>query len=254
MAEVALVTGAAGDIGSATARRIAEAGAHVFLADLDLDAAQARAAELKSDGLEGTAVSLDVTDEESVAAAMSAAGKQTGSLDVLVNGAGIVLINNFDEFSREDWLRIYEINVYGTFLCIKHATPLLKASKEQGRIVNLSSGAGRRPAPLIAPYACAKAAITSLTRSSAVALAPEIRVNCVSPGVVEGKMWEGIEARFAELGAPQSAHYDERVRSLPLGRGGSPAEIAEVIAFLASPASSYVHGQDIQVDGGQVMQ
>ena len=102
--------------------------------------------------------------------------------------------------------------------------------------------------------ACAKAAITSLTRSAAVALAPEIRVNCVSPGVVEGKMWEAIEARFDELGVPETARYAERVRTLPLARGGSPAEIADVIVFLASPDSSYVHGQDIQVDGGQVMQ
>ena len=85
-------------------------------------------------------MSLDVTDEESVAAAMSTAGEQAGSLDILVNGAGIVLINNFDEFSREDWLRIYEINVYGTFLCIKHATPLLKASKEQGRTTSSPIG------------------------------------------------------------------------------------------------------------------
>ncbi len=253
MAEVALVTGAAGDIGSATARRLAEAGAHVFLGDVDAEAVDARAAEMVSSGLEATAVALDVTDEESVAAAVSAAGEPEGSIDILVNGAGIVLINNFDEFSREDWLRIYEINVYGAFLCIKHATPLLRASANQGRIVNVSSGAGRRPAPLIAPYACAKAAITSLTRSSAVALAPEIRVNCVSPGVVEGKMWEGIEARFDELGVPGSARYEARIAALPLVRGGSPAEIAEVIAFLVSPASSYVHGQDIQVDGGQVM-
>jgi NAD(P)-dependent dehydrogenase (short-subunit alcohol dehydrogenase family) len=254
MAEVALLTGAAGDIGSATARRIAEAGAHVFLADLDAGAAEAQAAELAADGHEATALELDVTDEESVAAAVAAASDHAGSLDILVNGAGIVLINNFEEFSREDWLRIYEINVYGTFLAIKHAAPPLRAAAEQGRIVNLSSGAGRRPAPLIAPYACAKAAITSLTRSAAVALAPEIRVNCVSPGVVEGKMWEGIEARFDELGVPETARYAERVRTLPLARGGSPAEIADVIAFLASPDSSYVHGQDIQVDGGQVMQ
>ena len=254
MAEVALVTGAAGDIGSATARRLAEAGAHVFLADLDAAAAEARAGELSSDGLEATALELDVTDEDSVAAAVAATGDPGGSLDILVNGAGIVLINNFEDFSREDWLRIYEINVYGTFLCIKHATPLLRASRDQGRIVNLSSGAGRRPAPLIAPYACAKAAISSLTRSSAVALAPDIRVNCVSPGVVEGKMWEGIEARFDELGVPDSARYEARIAAVPLARGGSAAEIADVIAFLASPASSYVHGQDIQVDGGQVMQ
>ena len=253
MSDVALITGAAGDIGSATARRIGEAGAHVFLADLDADAAESRAAEMASAGLQATAVALDVTDEASVEAAVAQAAELRGSLDILVNAAGVVLINHFHRFSREDWLRIYEINVYGTFLCIKHATPLLRAAEGQARIVNLSSGAGRRPAPLIVAYACAKAAVSSLTRSSAAALAPEIRVNCVSPGVVEGQMWEGIEARFDELDVPDSARYAERVRSVPLGRGGAPTEIAEVIAFLASPASSYVHGQDVNVDGGQIM-
>lgn len=248
----ALITGAAGDIGAATAGRLAEAGHHVFVADLDGDAVEALAGELQAAGAAATPLQLDVADEESVSSTLARVGEEAGSLDVLVNAAGIVVVERFEAFSRHDWLRLYEVNVYGSYLCIKHAIPLLRAA-DQGRVVNIASGAGKRPAPLIAPYACSKAAVISLTRSAAAALAPEVRVNCVSPGVIEGAMWVGFDSRFDELGSPPSTRFAARVGSLPLARAGSPREVAETIAFLASPASSYLTGQDINVDGGQSM-
>jgi meso-butanediol dehydrogenase/(S,S)-butanediol dehydrogenase/diacetyl reductase len=251
--DVALVTGAAGDIGAATARRLGTDGAHVVLADLDGDAVATRAEGLRGAGIEARSVRVDVIDEGSVAGAVEVARERTGALDVLVNAAGVVGVQRFDGFSREDWLRIYEVNVYGTYLCLKHALPGLRAADRQARVVNVASGAGKRPSPMIAPYACSKAALASLTRSAAAALAPQVRVNCVSPGVVTGAMWERLEARLEEVGAPPAARYAERVAALPLARAGSPAEVAEVIAFLASPASSYVVGQDVNVDGGQLM-
>ena len=252
-AEVALVTGAAGDIGAATARRLGRDGARVVLADLDGDAVETLARQLGEAGIAASAVALDVTDEASVAAAVAEATLGTGMLDVLVNAAGIVAVERFEASPREAWLRIYEVNVYGSYLCLKHAIPFLRASERQARVVNVASGAGKRPAPMIAPYACSKAAVASLTRSAAAALAPGVRVNCVSPGVVEGAMWDQLGARLEELGAPPAARLAGRVAALPLARAGSPDEIAEVIAFLASPASSYVVGQDIDVDGGQTM-
>jgi NAD(P)-dependent dehydrogenase (short-subunit alcohol dehydrogenase family) len=252
-AEVALITGAAGDIGAAVARRIGRDGARVVLADLDGEAVESLVRELSASGIAAGAVALDVTDEASVAAAVAEAAGDTGALDVLVNAAGIVAVDRFEAFQREVWLRIYEVNVYGSYLCLKQAIPFLRASERQARVVNVASGAGKRPAPLIAPYACSKAAVASLTRSAAAALAPEVRVNCVSPGVVEGAMWEQLETRLDELGAPPGARFEGRVAGLPLARAGSPGEIAEVIAFLASPASSYLVGQDIDVDGGQTM-
>jgi NAD(P)-dependent dehydrogenase (short-subunit alcohol dehydrogenase family) len=254
LSAVALITGAAGDIGAATARRLGEAGTRVVLADLDGEAVESRARGLRDGGIDAAAVALDVTDDDSVAAAVAAASEGTGALDVLVNAAGITSVEPFETTSRDTWLRIYEVNVYGAYLCLKHALPFLRAAEAQARVVNLASGAGKRPGPLIAPYACSKAAVASLTRSAAAALAPGVRVNCISPGVVEGAMWDDIEARLDELGAPPAARFASRVASLPLARAGTAEEIAEVIAFLASPASSYVVGQDINVDGGQTMQ
>ena len=252
--DVAMITGAAGDIGAATARRLGCDGSHVVLADIDQDAVEALARELGDEGIAASAVRLDVIDEETVAGAVAAARGTTGALDVLVNAAGIVRVERFEEFSHEHWLRIYEVNVVGSYLCLKHALPALRAATRQARVVNVSSGAGKRPGPMIAPYACSKAAVASLTRSAAAALAPQVRVNCVSPGIVEGAMGEELDARLAELGAPQAARYAERLAGLPLARAGAPEEVARVIAFLASPASSYVVGQDLNVDGGQLMQ
>lgn len=254
MVDLVLITGAAGDIGAATARRLAGAGAGVILADLDRRAVEALADELSASGVQASAVHLDVRDEDSVAGSIARVRERTGALDVLVNAAGVLVVEPFERFSREQWLRVYEVNVYGSYLCLKHALPLLRAASRQARVVNVASGAGKRPGPMITPYACAKAAVISLTRSAAAALAPQVRVNCVSPGIVEGSMWEQIESRLEQLGAPPSARYAERVANLPLARGGSPEEVAEAIAFLASPASSYVVGQDLNVDGGQLMQ
>lgn len=253
MTEIALITGAGGDIGAATARRLGSGGAELILADLDRARTEAVAAELAEAGLTVREEVIDVADDDSVAAALARVGERHGALDVLVNAAGIAVVESFDRFSREDWLRTYEVNVYGAYLCLKHALPLLQAADRQSRVVNIASGAGKRPSPMIAPYACAKAAVISLTRSAAAALAPEVRVNCVSPGVVEGSMWRGLESSLERIGAPASARFAARVASLPVGRAGTAAEVAETIAFLASPASSYVVGQDLNVDGGQLM-
>ena len=253
MAELALVTGAAGDIGAATARRLAEAGYELVLGDIDERSVTRLASELAASGASATGVHLDVTDEAAVEGTLATLGQRSEALDVLINAAGAVGVDRFEAFPPEEWRRMFEINVYGTYLCLTKALPLLRRSAGQARVVNLSSGAAKRPGPLIAPYACAKAAVISLTRSAAAELAPQIRVNCVCPGVIEGAMWQKIDARLDELGAPPAARYAGRVGSLPLERGGSPAEVAEAIAFLASDASSYVVGEDLNVDGGQTM-
>lgn len=129
----------------------------------------------------------------------------------------------------------------------------MRACDSEARVVNVASGAGKRPDQLIGPYACLKAAVISLTRSVAATLAPQIPVECVSPGVVEGAMWEGIDACLEELGAPTSARYAALPVGVAASRTGSPAEVAEAIAFLASDAGSHVVGEDLNVDAGQLM-
>ena len=239
----ATVTGAASGIGAATARLLAARGMSVSLLDVRVDAARAVAAEIGGDA---HAVALDVTDPASVRAAFAGGGE----LSVLVNAAGLVVVDAFEAFGDDDWRRVHEVNVIGTYRCMVAALPALRRAPAPARIVNVASAAGKRAAPAIAPYAASKAAVISLTRSAAAAWAPGVLVNCVCPGLVETPMWEAIDARLEAIGAPAEARYAERARSLPLGRAATPEEVAAAIAFLCGPGAGAITGSDVDVDGG----
>ena len=245
-----LVTGANGDIGRATVRLLAANGAKVVCSDL----------QPPREPIEGTEfVALDVTSEASWKKAIGAVEQRHGKLDALVNNAGIAPMGRIEEVTLEEWKRCQQVNVEGMFLGTKTAASLLARSgtdREGGAaIVNMCSGASDKPAVFSAAYCVSKAAARMLTRASAVEFATlgyPIRVNSVHPGVVESSMMDDIIETYSRISG--GADKDQLRKSIaggnPMGRFVDPAEVAEAVLFLISPASRFVHGDAIHVDGG----
>jgi NAD(P)-dependent dehydrogenase (short-subunit alcohol dehydrogenase family) len=246
---VALVTGAGSGIGAATARMLARDGFRVWLADLRLDAAEAVAAELP----DARAIALDVTDETSVRDAFAAVARETPALDALVCSAGVISFERFEDFTVEQWEHALRVNLIGAYLCLIAALPLLRSAPPPARVVNLASQAGKRPGPLNAPYNASKAALISLTRSAAQALAPGVLVNSVCPSIVDTPMWDAQREALVRLGSPPGTSYEERIATIPIERASSAEEVAEVIAFLVGKRNTYIVGEDVNVTGGSVM-
>lgn len=237
---VVAITGAAIGIGAAGARTFAEAGAKVFLIDIDDERGQTVA-----DGV-GTYLHCDVTDAEEVAQAFSAIESATGGLDVLVNNAGgFWRQSGVGETTEDDWDRIVDLNLKSVFLCSRAAIPLLSES-ETGRIISVGSLAGQTTMYRSAPaYAAAKAGVHALTRVLAYELAPlGITANALAPSAV-------LTDRILEV--RDEAEREQTARSIPLGHYGSPQDIANVFLFLASDASAYLTGQTLAVNGGRFM-
>jgi NAD(P)-dependent dehydrogenase (short-subunit alcohol dehydrogenase family) len=235
----ALVTGAGSGIGRAVCVRLAAAGARVAALDIDAGAAQATA-ELAG----GLALGADVVDPDALAAAFDAAATEFGGLDIVCNNAGVGGLSPLHRYSDRAWDRIVDVSMRGTFNGMRAAVPLLESSGG-GSMVNVSSMSGHRPTRGEAPYSAAKAAVLALTRSGALEYGPHIRVNSVSPGLIETALTAPVLAD-PEARAAMESHT-------PLGRIGTPEDVAEVVGFLCSPAAAYVTGADIAVDGGALL-
>jgi NAD(P)-dependent dehydrogenase (short-subunit alcohol dehydrogenase family) len=233
-ARVVVVTGGARGIGAAIGQVFLDDGALVIAVDLD---------EPEDPGRGVRSLRADVADWQSIEGAFRQIVDEFGRVDVLVNNAGIQRLGLIDQIDREDWKRVIDVHLYGTYHCSALALPLMKAVG-RGAIVNISSVASSLALPGRGPYSAAKAAILGLTRVMAVEVASiGIRVNAVAPGFTR--------TAFIEQGM-RDGSLDESwmIQEVPLGRLATPREIANVVKFLASDEASYITGQTIYVDGG----
>ena len=249
--KTAIVTGGASGIGEGIARRLSEEGANVVIADLDCARAKTVAGNLAGEAL---AVCLDMTDEDSVDELVSRSLERFGRLDIMVNNAGIIGVAPVVQSEFADWRRMMEVNVLGVFLGCRAAARVMIEQGGGGTIVNASSGAGRRGVANISGYCASKAAVIMFTQSLAVELAPHgITVNCYAPGHIETPFWEGIAAGFSEVtGVPPKDVVEQFRSTIPMGRFGTPADVAAAVSWLATPDAAYVSGQAIAMNGAEL--
>jgi NAD(P)-dependent dehydrogenase (short-subunit alcohol dehydrogenase family) len=248
----ALVTGGGKGIGAAVARRLAEAGAAVMVADLDKAGAEEVAGDITAGGGTAIGVELDVTDSASVEAVVGRATAELGGLDVLVNNAGIFPIFPFLALPDEEWDRVLRTNLYGAFYCAREAGRQMVQGGKGGVIVNIASiQAFRAGAPGLAPYTSSKGALVAFTRALAVELGPMgIRVLAVAPTVVDTP---GLQANMPVFQAAGISDVIATVSAtLPLGRTAVPDDVARVVVFCASDLAALMTGDTLLVDAGHL--
>jgi 3-oxoacyl-[acyl-carrier protein] reductase len=248
--KTAIVTGGAQGIGRAIVTQLAANGAAVAIIDLATEAARETVAELTGKGQRVAAYAADVADAAAIGSVVAQVIEQFGSVDILVNNAGINTVKDrlpIHEYNREDWDRILRVDLTGVFVVSQAVIPRLLAAGG-GRIVNIASVAGLVPLRLQSAFVAAKAGVVNLTRSMALELAPRgILVNCIAPGSV---LTQGTRALFYGADGTYSERAASLIAHIPVGRPGTPEEIAHAALFLVAPEASYVNGAVLTVDGG----
>jgi D-sorbitol dehydrogenase (acceptor) len=248
----ALITGSARGIGKAFAEAYIKEGATVAIADINLD----RAAETASDlGPSAYALHMDVTDQESIDAAIAAVDDRTGGIDILVNNAALFDLAPISEITRKSYDTLFSINVAGTLFTLQAAAKSMIRRRRGGKIINMASQAGRRGEALVGVYCATKAAVISLTQSAGLDLIQYgINVNAIAPGVVDGEHWDGVDAKFAKY---ENRPIGEKKRlvgeAVPFGRMGTAEDLTGMAVFLASRDADYIVAQTYNVDGGNWM-
>jgi 2-hydroxycyclohexanecarboxyl-CoA dehydrogenase len=244
VSRVAAVTGGASGIGLGVARQLVADGHRVAVMDRDRAGADAATAELEAQGGKAIAVAVDVADRSSVDAAFARTRAELGPVEILVTSAGVESFDALGDITPDTWDRIIAVNLTGTFTCVQAAVPDMVAAG-WGRIVTISSSSAQSGAPNMAHYAASKGGVISLTKSLAVELARQgVTVNTIPPSLVDTPM-----ARAAEA-AGDFPGVDVVGPMVPLGRAGTPADIAAACSFLCSEGGSYITGQVIGVNGG----
>jgi NAD(P)-dependent dehydrogenase (short-subunit alcohol dehydrogenase family) len=239
-------TGGTSGIGEAVCRRFAADGGRVAV----VGRSEERAARIASELPGAIGIAADVADEREMAAAVARAGETFGGLDGVYNGAGNVAVGGIDSVSVADFRRMLEVHVLGTFIVCREALPFLRAA-ERPAIVNTSSVVALMARPGLSTYGATKGAIAAFTRQLALELAPQVRVNCVSPG----RTVTGMTAPMYAALADGDLEAGKRIASepVPLGRTAEPAEQAAAICFLLSDDASYITGADLVVDAGMTI-
>ena len=255
--QIALVTGGAQGLGEAICLRLAREGAHVVVADLNLERAEQVAAEIVAQtGRRALAVRVDVTDEGQVEGMVRHTVDEFGRLDILVSNAGILIAEGVDEFPADRWRAVIEVNLVGYFLCAKHAARVMKAQKS-GAIIQINSKSGKHGSYKSSAYAASKFGGIGLTQSLALELAEYgVRVNAVCPGnLLDSPLWvDSLYEQYAKKwGITEEEVRQKYVEQVPMRRGCTYEDVCNVVVFLASDQSSYMTGQAINVTGGQEM-
>jgi len=248
--KTALITGGARGIGLAFAKAYIAEGAQVMIGDIDVPLATDAAAAIGAQ-----AVHLDVTDQASIDAAVFQTIQSLGKIDILINNAAVFTAAPIADISRADFNRAFSTNVAGALFTLQAVARHMIDRGIRGRIINMASQAGRRGEPLVAVYCATKAAVISLTQSAGLDLIKHgINVNAISPGVVDGAHWDGVDAHFARLeGKAPGQKKAEVGAAVPYGRMGKPEDLTGMAVFLASDAAEYIVAQTYNVDGGQWM-
>jgi NAD(P)-dependent dehydrogenase (short-subunit alcohol dehydrogenase family) len=244
--KVALITGGASGVGSATAQVLAEQGARVVITDIDEDAGTRVAAGIGHDVL---FIKQDVAREEDWQQVMARVIDEYGKLDILVNNAGLLHMGSIEDTSLADWQRIQAVNSDGVFLGCKYAVENMKGTTKNGSIINISSGAGLRPISLVPAYGASKSVVWNLTRTTALHCAESgypIRCNSIHPGVIRTPMMESAVPEGEDIDAMMAMHAEVH----PMKRLVTVEDVALAILYLASDESAIVTGVALPVDGG----
>ena len=254
---IAIVTGGAQGLGAAICHRLGHEGAHVVVADLNLEGAERTAAEIEEGTDQHTLpVQVNVTDEDQVKAMVDRSVEEFGRLDILVSNAGVLFAEAVDEFPADKWRLVVDVNLYGYFLCAKHAARVMKAQRS-GTIIQINSKSGKKGSYKSSAYAASKFGGIGLTQSIALELAEYgVRVNAVCPGnLLDSPLWvDSLYAQYAKKwGISKEEVRQKYIDQVPLKRGCTYEDVTNVVLFLASDQASYMTGQAINVTGGQEM-
>jgi NAD(P)-dependent dehydrogenase (short-subunit alcohol dehydrogenase family) len=250
--KVAIVTGGARGIGAAISERYAAEGARVVVADILGKEAAAAADRI---GRDCFAVELDVTRRDSIENLVRSVIARTGRVDILVNNAAVFDMAPVLEITEASYDRQFAINVKGLLFTLQAVAARMVGQGRGGKIINMSSQAGRRGEALVAVYCATKAAVISLTQSAGLDLIKHrINVNAIAPGVIDTPMWDLVDAQFAKYeNLPPGEKKRQVGRAVPYGRMGLPQDVAGAAVFLASPDADYIVAQTLNVDGGNWM-
>ena len=243
---VAIVTGGGRGIGFAIAKSLASSGAFVVIADINSEGAEKATATIRAEGMQAKSIEVDVTKRNSVQDMVTQTMEGSGQIDILVNCAGIILRKPIEEVTDEEWDSILDVNLRGVFLCSQIAgREMIK--RKQGKIINISSNIAQVLQPSRGVYAVSKAGVSHLTKVMALEWAPyHINVNAIAPAPT----MTDLNKKFFD---EHPEDYQERLRSIPMGRLGDPQDYVGMAIFLASGASDFVTGQTIFVDGGSIL-